>query len=704
MRYAVLFILIILLSSCSALKNPGSDRIKAENSDKSEFSRFDNGKLWTFEHFPYQYFDSVYSFRPTEMWLDSVKQASLLFADWCSGSFVSEEGLILTNHHCIDFIVTSVQNEGEDLLKTGFYAPSRELERKVPDLFVDQLLFTSDITDEINKKINESPKKSVDVIIAETELAYSDSTGHLCRITPLYNGGLFSLYCYKRYEDVRLVFSLESDIGLFGGDPDNFTYPRYNLDFSFLRAYENDKPAKTNIYFKWRPGGAIENTPLFVIGRPGSTERFKTMAQLEYDRAIHLRNMSWLSGRMTSYFLEAMELRPEQKETLNSFYLMVSNSAKVYEGEYAAINDSDLLARKEAFENLLRNKVADDQDLSEKYSGIWEDIEKINEKKMELGPKLSIFSINEGIIPRFCIRAREFITLALNFYSDNDQLKPTEEIKKEIDLLLNEKIDMELEKKKIELLAGYIYLNLGEELAIPARMFGGRKESEAADYALSNTILTDPEKMLDILLSGKEVLLDYPDPFITYIMEATDFLNENSDFMDELIMREEELEKQLGNIVYDVFGTVLPPDATATIRISDGMLKSYEYNGTVAPLKTTFYGLYNRHYSFNMKYPWKLTDKWLNPAAEPDLSTPINFISTHDITGGSSGSPVINRERELVGLAFDGNIESLAGNFLFDPESNRMVSVTAEGILEAISKIYGASSLVNEIRAGKLAD
>ncbi len=542
------------------------------NYDTVKAGKFDMGKMWTFEHAPVDYFAETYNFRPSQEWLDNVRMSALKFANYCSASFVSEDGLVMTNHHCGRESVTKVTKTGEDLHKSGFNSVTLADERKVDSLWVEQLVLITDVTKEVqaaidqgkteNEKIEMKMKK-----ITEIEQKNAGSKKKF-EVVTLYNGAEYMLYEYKVYDDVRLVFAPENELGFFGGDPDNFTYPRYDLDCTFFRVYdESGQPLKTKNYFKWSNGGASEGEAIFVVGNPGSTERLNTLAQLEFKRDVLLPvYLNYIQNRLDEYYKE-INGDPELQKKYDDDIFSLLNSQKAFIGTLKGLNDPYLMAKKKDFEKTIKAKVEGNSSLKSKYGSAWTEIEKLQADKKAI-----------------------FVTFPA---MDRAKLK---------------------------------------------------------------------------LINQKE----------TYYKTL------------------------LGRAIYELYGTSIPPDATFTLRISDGVISSYKYNGTTAPPKTTFYGLYDRYYSFNKKYPFELPDRWLNPPPEFNLSTPMNFAATNDIIGGNSGSPVINTKGEVVGLAFDGNIESLPGDFIFTTEANRMICVDSEGLLEAVRDLYKAKRLSDEMENGKL--
>lgn len=666
--------------------------------DTVRAGRFDMGKMWTFDNPPLDYFEEAYNFRPTKEWLDNVRMSALRFGSWCSSSFVSEDGLIMTNHHCADGNVTQVTREGEDLHATGFYAVTLQDEREVPGLYVDQLVQIIDVTQEIKDaenqgKDDEERQGLKRKKIRELEQQYRKDLGLNCDVVEFYNGGEYSLYAYKRYSDVRLVFAPEENVGFFGGDPDNFTYPRYDLDCSFFRVYDEDgKPLKSEHFFKWSPNGAKVGEPIFVVGNPASTDRLNTVAQLKFDRDFQYRLISsYMTGVLNIYY-ELMVAFPERKAEFYSEVMNFANSQKSIEGTYKGLNNPILLERKKDFEWKFKQAVNSNPELNAKYGNLWDEISIIKKEQAKIFPEYSAFNVNPYSNSIYLNTANDIY----NEIKSNDEI----EISEVLDLY-PEDFDKEFEDRVLELEIKMLKELLGADNPLMQELVGDRTGKDAVKYLLNNSALKSKEDLEALAKKGKSEMLN-SDPFIRYISKTQDKFNEFEEQYRELNIKERKLTDKLGQALFDVYGNTIPPDATFTLRISDGVIKPYDYNGTVTPTKTTFYGMYDRYYSFNKEFPWTLPDRWVNPPPEFDLETPLNFVSTNDISGGNSGSPVINQHGEIIGLAFDGNIESLSGNFIFTSETGRTVSVDSEGLMEAIQDLYKATRLSEELKNGKM--
>ncbi|MBK8955382.1 MAG: S46 family peptidase [Saprospiraceae bacterium] len=662
--------------------------------DPNAPQRFDFGKMWTFENPPREWFKEAYNFTPEDKWYDDVRKASLRFATWCSASFVSPDGLIMTNHHCSRDVVTSLQQPGETLLRDGFYAKTLEEERKAEGLFVEQLIIAEDVTDKILKKAKSAKddiehKKLVDAALEElkSEYAQMDAWKNLrIQTVTYYSGGKFSLYGYKKYSDIRLVLIPENELGYFGGDPDNFTYPRYSLDFTFWRAYdENGKPLNTSSnYFKFNPAGAVEEEPVFVIGNPGSTERYRTVRQFEYDRNV--RFPAQLKMMKTRRDLLQKEYDKSPSDALLNSIFNLGNGIKAISGILNGLRNPALFGRKAAMEKEIRSKT------KLKDIDYWQEIEKEYDLLNKYGSSTTILGPSgtkgNAVNLMFALANYEKSLAGADSKSLEKQKMQIKELAKDLN-----------SPKQQELLKVYFEEIVEFETAdfkISDKLLDGKTPEKKARKILDKTDFADTDKIEKLLTMDAEKFSKQDDPLLEaarlivpkYMEAVKAFQNNNT--------KRKSLEAKIANAVFQVKGNQLPPDATFTLRLSDGKVKAYDYNGTTAPVNTTFYGLYDRYYSFNKKFPWSLPERWLNPPAEL-LRSPFCFVTTNDIIGGNSGSPIINRNKEAIGLVFDGNIESLPGNFIYDEQTNRTVGVHAGGIFAALKYIYKAERITSEL-------
>jgi hypothetical protein len=667
-----------------------------------EAGRFDTGKMWTFEHPPLDYFQEAYGWRPTEQWLDHVRLSALRLPN-CTASFVSPDGLVMSNHHCAREAETAVQRPGEDLLATGFYAATQAEERRVPDLYVDQLVQIKDVTADIQSAMRpgQSDQQEVearDQKVDEVGQQLSQQTGLKCDVTSLYDGGEYSAYCYRRYTDVRLVFAVETQIGYFGGDYDNFTYPRYDLDVSMFRVYGPDgQPLKTSDYLAFSDSGATPGTPVFVIGNPGSTSRLMTVAQLEYRRDHYYPFVIGLLQSNADVLQQYMKRHPDQRTKYINDYFGYTNSLKAYTGELKGLQTPELMARKVAFEKKFRGAVAADTALERKYGSLWDDIASLRKRIGAIAPQLN--ALNQGGSLRSQTLATALGVVQYG-HAAGSGMVPDSSLRE-----FRQQLDTTHINPELDAMVLAAQLRDAEHLVGPDDPFvqaalQGRTPDSAAAAIVRGSAMPDSAKRAALLTDPARIALS-TDPAIELMRDVLPRLARLYQQYQQLNDAEQVRTARLGRALYDVYGNSIPPDATFTLRLADGVVRGYEYNGTLAPPMTTFYGLYNRHFSHAGQADWALPPRWAKPPASFDLATPLDVVSTNDIIGGNSGSPMVNEAGRIVGLIFDGNIESLPGDFIYTTETNRAVAVHSRAILSALRDVYGATRIVHEIEAAK---
>ncbi len=663
-------------------------------------NRFDFGKMWTFENPPTDWFKEAYDFEPNEEWFTDVRNSSLRFAEWCSASFISPNGLIMTNHHCSRDVVGNLQQEGENFDTQGFHAKNRSEERKAEGLFVEQLLMIKDITKEV-EEFTKNPdndmhkRQMTEEALKKIKENYSQIDawkGLRLETVNYYSGGKFSLYGYKKYEDIRLVWIPELDLGFYGGDPDNFTYPRYNLDVTFWRAYdENGNPMdSSDHYFKFNFNGANEGEVTFVVGNPGSTERYRTVAQLEYDRDYRYPMiLQFLENRhqimMEEY--EALKVDSskeiEAQEKLNQAFGF-SNSIKAITGILEGLNNDELFGRKIAMEEHIKSE----------STGLdsWKNLEKEYQK---LSPLFwGVFDLQNSPYRGKALALMHQVYNFENMVVEEMSKDEIEEVKSKIFDSAKD-FDTPKERKLLILLLSELENDIHSSDDTLKRLLENKSIESFVNNLFDNTVFTD-EKKTKTLVKNTKKLAQSDDPLLFAARILIKKHLDNALAFESSSPYRRGLENKIANQVFKVYGANLPPDATFTLRISDGIVKGYEYNGTEAPYKTTYYGLYDRYFSNNNEFPWSLPKRWENPPLE-FLSYPINFVSTNDIIGGNSGSPIINRNKEVVGLVFDSNIEALPGDFIYDEQYARTISVHSGGIYAALKYIYKADALLKEL-------
>jgi hypothetical protein len=680
------------------------------NLDTVKAGAFDTGKMWTFDFPPVEYFAQTYSFNPDAQWFEHAR-LSALRVPGCTASFVTGDGLVMTNHHCARGALDAVNREGENLPDDGFYAATLEEERRIPNYYADQLVLIEDVTDEVVKAFesgatDEERVRMRQSAIVEVEKRYAEKTGLTCNVITFYNGGRFSLYGYKRYNDVRLVFAPETAVAYFGGDPDNFTYPRYDLDVTFYRVYGDDgTPLKTDKFFRWSAAGAQEDEGVFVLGNPGRTNRLLTVSQLEFFRDHGYPFLFRALDNLVRIYSDFLERHPDLKLKYQTRLFSFSNSQKLYDGRLKGLRDPVMLAKKRDFERTFKNSVAAKPGLRTQYAPIWDEVERLQAEKAAL--------FGEGNAFNFRGAGRSLLlTVASDLVEYANQMKLPEDQRQQRfrgDALTQFKarmypadLHMELERAVLEFHLTWMRDALAGKNEHFNLLLRGRTPAAAADEMTGGTTLSSKEAVSTLLNGSPDAILASSDPFISFIVRTQDRASVVRQQLAEIQAREAARVQMLGKALYDVYGTSIPPDATFTLRIADGVVKGYPYNGTIAPVHTTFYGMYDRYYSFGKKDPWALPKRWQSPPPSFDMSTPFNFVSTNDIIGGNSGSPIVNKNLEVVGLIFDGNIESLPNDIIYSGDIERAVSVHSAGIVEALKSIYQADRLVKEIKAGKI--
>src|SRR3989339_76203 len=710
LNFALLFIILFafILPLQAQLK---VDTVKAQ--------KYDNGKMWPFDYPPVEYLKETYDLKTDEAWYEDVRLSALRLPG-CTSSFVSEDGLMMTNHHCARGLLERMSKEGEDLIKDGFYAKTLADERKIPEFFpgkpyyADQLVMIKDVTAEIQTAENTGTtiaEKAANkkAKIKEINEKMNKETGLVCELYSLYNGGKFSLYGYKRYTDIRLVFAPDMQIAYFGGDFDNFTYPRYNLDCTFYRAYENDKPVKSTNYFKFSFDGIKPGEPIFTVGNPGTTNRLKTVAQLEYARDIAYRNNAFL---FDSYYYALEDLIKEddsRKKELEDLRVDLGNSQKVIATTLKGLKDTYVYAKKMDFQKKLQEAVWNNSELKEQYGKVWENIEKTRAEMRKVGPQMAAYSIGFfGLFgSKYFALAKSLNDLVKELQKPEDQREAkfkAAKLDSTLEAMFPDKVDKLLENTKLWINVEYMALNLGKDDPVVKKLSGGKSGKAIAENLLDESIFGDMDDVIDLAKEGADAILKSEDPILMYVREAAKRTTELQKQVQEINDTENIYDDMLGQVIVKIHNTELPPDANFTLRLSDGTLKPFEYNGTVAPDFTTFYGMYDRFFSFRKTYPWDLHSRWAKVPSGLDLSTPFNFVSSNDIVGGNSGSPVINKNAEVVGLAFDGNIDSIIGNYIYIPYNNRMVAVDSRAMVHAMDEVYDAERIADELKSGKISE
>ncbi|MDE2654753.1 MAG: S46 family peptidase [Gemmatimonadota bacterium] len=682
---------------------PGLDTVQA--------GEFDNGKMWTFDAPPTSYLADTYGFSPGEDWYARARLGALRIPN-CSASLVSPTGLVMTNHHCARDFVTQVSQEGENLLDDGFYAAALADERPVEDFDADQLIEIVDVSAEIRavvdaaadpearSAVQDSVTEAVAARIAEER--GGEDAGIEVEVISLYNGGLYSAYVFRRFSRAALVMAPELGLGFFGGEPDNFTYPRYALDFAFFRLLDEDgAPLATPEHFDWSREGVTEGDLVFVIGNPGSTSRLQTVAELEFRRDVEMPALlDFLESRIAVFedYIEGREDEPGIDDSRNSLFSLL-NSRKAFTGMLGGLRDPYVIARRAAAQADFQAAIGSDPALRDTYLPLFAEMADLQVDKADLASEFRAFAALGAPDYESALVLRTLTAFGyLNARQSGASPDEIEELVEEMSGVPNHpaELDEALLTARIADLVGAFGAN---DPSVNA-LLQGRTPGALAASVLGGSAMADSAAAVNALANG--TLNPALDPAIAFLQGLLQrFFPLQETVFVTIGPREEEIAALLGRARFEVSGTAVPPDATFSLRLADGVVRGFPYNGTVAPAFTTYYGLYDRHYSNPGTEEWALPERWTAPPAGFDLSTPLNFVSTADIIGGNSGSPVVNRDLEIVGLVFDGNIDSLPGDYIYIPDLNRSVAVDARGILEALDAIYGADRIVQELAGGR---
>ena len=659
--------------------------------------------MWTFDNPPLKQLKDAYNFTPTQQWLDHVRLASVRLNDGGSGSFISPHGLLLTNHHVARGQLQKNSTAQHDYIRDGFYAAAPDQEMKSPDLEVNVLVSMENVTERVqavvkNAKTPEAEFAARRTALAAIERESQQSTGLRSDVVTLYQGGEYWLYRYKKYTDVRLVFAPEQQIAFFGGDPDNFTYPRYDLDMALFRVYDNGKPIESKDYLKWNPAGAGDGDLVFVSGHPGSTSRLDTMSQLTYERDIveptYLKVLKDRIRVLNAYSAQGTE--PARNAASRIFGL--ENSRKAYEGRYQGLMDAAVMAKKQKEESDFKAKVMANAAWKSAYGGAWNEIAEA-QKKAASRHKEEYFHGLDSSLASLAGTIVQYVTEIKK--PDGDRLPGFHDA--QLDSLRFQLAsaapiyrDMEIAR-----MTGALELDLAEMGANDPFVkiaLNGKTPKDAAVEDVNGTSLDDPAARKKLIDGGEAAVAASTDPMIVLARKLDPLRREFIKWTEQNVTSvEQRAGEQLGKARFAVYGKSMYPDATFTLRLSYGQVKGFPMNGTKAPSKTTMYGLYDRATSFNFEGPFDLPSRYKEGRTKLDLSTAMNFVTTNDIIGGNSGSPVINRNAEIVGLIFDGNIESLVGDFVYDGGQNRAVAVHTAAMTEALKKLYGAQKLLDEL-------
>lgn len=666
--------------------------------------------MWLFNNPPLARLAERHGFKPDAAWLEHVQKSSVRFNSGGSGSFVSADGLVMTNHHVASDALQKMGTKDRNYYRDGFYAKTRAEESKCEAMELNVLESIEDVTARVNGAVKDGLSadeafKARRAAINGIENEENKKTGLRCNVVTLYQGGAYHLYRFKRYTDVRLVFAPEQQIAFYGGDPDNFEYPRFDLDVAFFRVYEDGKPAKVKHHLSWSKNGCADGELVFVSGHPGRTNRLATMAELAYTRDIGfpflMQRLYRLEVLLAAFSARSEENARQAKEMLFS----IQNSRKARVGGLGGLLDPELMARKAAEEKRLRDAAAADPKLKEAV-GAWDKVEKAHKVRAEIIRRYTLLEGGSAFLSDLFGVARTLVRAA------EEKSKPQAE-------RLREFIDSNKEPLELELFSeepiydGFEIVKLADSLTflagelglsdpLVAKVLAGKSPQARAVELVGGSKLKSVAERKKLYEGGKSAIDASADPMIL----LAKFVDpESRELRRRMETEVEEVKRQAYNqiakVKFALDGTSTYPDATFTLRLSYGVVKGYQENGAKVPPFTTYDGLFKRSAEQKNKPPFDLPPLWEKKKAALDLATPYNFVCTADIIGGNSGSPVINKKGEVVGLIFDGNIQSLVLDFAFSEEQARAVSVCSQAIVEALNKVYGASDLAAELTAAK---
>jgi hypothetical protein len=664
-------------------------------------ARADEG-MWTFDAMPVERIKAASGVTLDRTWLDAVQAAAVRLTNGCSAGVVSGQGLAVTNGHCVADCAQALSGAGDDYVRDGFLTDGREDERRCPGLQAEVLLTIVDVTDQVRLaaegKTGRDFVRARDGALAVAELAACGQDQTLrCQAIGFFRGGQYKVYKYRRYNDVRLVFAPEMASAAFGGDPDNFNFPRYAFDVAFVRLYASDAPAATPGFLPWRGKPPAEGEPTFVVGNPGSTERQLTVAQLETQRDLVLPMLQLQRAELRGRLIQFGRDDLEQARAVGQALAWVQNSYKLGVGKQAALNDPAFLDAKRADEAALRAKVAADPKLAD-AGAAWDDIAKAQRPAADLFPALRMLETGAGGGSELYYYARLLVRAAL------ERAKPeAERLPEYADArlpLIERKladappIDPALEKIYLE----HWLLKTREALTVDApqvRMLLGRDSPERIAEALAGSALSDAEVRMTLWKGGLAAVEASDDPLVRFVLRADPVARAARAAYETQVSGPVDIAaEKIARARFAVLGDSVYPDATFSLRLSYGRVAGWEEKGGAVPATTAFAGLYDRVTGVE---PFAAAPRWLEARDRLKPDTVFNFVSSNDIIGGNSGSPVLDAKGRLIGVAFDGNLPSLGGAYGYEGARNRTISVSAAAIIEALDKVYDRTALVEEL-------
>ncbi len=661
--------------------------------------------MWTFDNFPSKMVAGKYGFSPTQPWLDHVRDASLRIAQGCSASFISPQGLVMTNHHCVLECVQQLSTANDNFVETGFSAKTAAEERKCPDMELDQLVEIRDVTSEIQPalagKSGDEANKALHAKEAEIQQRCGSDPSTRCDVVSLYEGGIYDLYRYKRYTDVRLVFAPEMSVGQFGGDPDNFNFPRFGFDIGLMRAYQGENPISSPQYLKWSENGSKDGELVFVSGNPGGTSREFTVSQLEFRRdkilPAEIPSISEYRGELEQFVKGGAEQAREANESL--FFL--ENEFKVLKGQQEALVDPKFFSIKVDEEHRLRDAVDANPKLASDKSA-WNEISDVEKARANLFPRMMAMQDLE-----YSDLLRQAITLvraAAERAKPNSERLPefTDQALVRVQNQISAPVPVfkDVEELTMTSIFSWTRRDLGTDDPFVKKMLGKDSPQELAHRLVSGTHLDDAKVREALYKGGQSAISSSTDPLIVFVVSVDpDLRATRKEYEAKIEAPVRSAAERIAKARFAVYGTSVDPDATFTARLSYGAVKGFpDAQGRFVQPYTTIGGLFDRATGAP---PYELPKSWLSAKSSLNLETPMNVCTTNDIIGGNSGSPLINKNAEIVGLIFDGNIFSLGGDFAYDPVRNRAIAVDSRALLEGLQKVYHLNRITEEIESAR---
>ena len=668
------------------------------------FQGWSDEGMWTFDNFPSAQVKRKYGFDPSRGWLEHVQWASARLAQGCSGSFVSSSGLVLTNHHCVQRCLEQLSSEKQDRLSGGFYAQQESDELRCPGLEVDQLLQISDVTARVQSatkglsgaQFHDAQKAAM----AQIEKECTTNRDLRCDVITLYQGGRYQLYQQQRFQDVRIVFAPELEAAHFGGELDNFNFPRYNLDAAFLRVYRDGRPARTEHHFAWSTRPASEGELSFVSGNPGHTHRDLTMAQLEYERDVGLPNTLFRLYEERGWLTEFQTRGAEQRRISTARLLRTENSIKGNKGRLAALGDPAFFGSKAVAERAFRAKIDRQPARRRLYGVAWDAVAASVAALKQIRVRYVALEAAQGFQSELFSFARQLVR------ASEELPKPNPERLREFadsrlpalthSLFSPAPIYDELEIESLTHSLSRFREDLGPDDPLVRKLFANSAPRELAETVVRGTKLKEVQLRKSLYDAGKKAVDASEDPMIVLAKTIDpDARAVRKQFEDKVEAPEVKSGELIAKARFEIYGTSIYPDATFSARLSYGAIKGFPEGGKEVTPITSFRGAFERATG---KEPFILPKKWLDAKPRLDLDIPLNFCSTNDVIGGNSGSPVINKNAEVTGVIFDGNLASLGGDYGYDGRVNRSIAVHSTAILEALEKIYGATRVAAELR------